>query len=301
MQKLGQSITSAFTSLVFGRDFGNATKTIINYGLERANEKYLDFLREGEYDPYKDAIQYSIIPREKKGSITDISDLLLNIAGPLGPALKTGDLVIRKAFEPEKKESDAIQRQQDEINVRIPLEVLGNAGFIPLYKDIRKAVLKEMYSSLENPKKVINEKQGEVNQKVEALEKIKTNTKNKNVYNAIDEKINELQAGAEEKKNIKEENAEEKQRKEELLTNPVTGKKYDNESELKRYNKRLYNKNFGVRSEWYKEHRYEELVQKKMNLQIRKMEDRENRYRAPIKKTAKKRNSDGSFKRVSSR
>lgn len=38
-----------------------------------------------------------------------------------------------------------------------------------------------------------------------------------------------------------------------------------------------------------------------MNLQIRKMEDRENRYRAPIKKTAKKRNSDGSFKRVSSR
>ena len=301
MQKLGQSITSAFTSLVFGRDFGNATKTIINYGLERANEKYLDFLREGEYDPYKDAIQYSIIPREKKGSITDISDLLLNVAGPLGPALKTGDLVIRKAFEPEKKESDAIQRQQDEINVRIPLEVLGNAGFIPLYKDIRKAVLKEMYSSLENPKKVINEKQEEVNQKVEALEKIKTNTKNKNVYNAIDEKINELQAGAEEKKNIKEENAEEKQRKEELLTNPVTGEKYDNESELKRYNKRLYNKNFGVRSEWYKEHRYEELVQKKMNLQIRKMEDRENRYRAPVKKTAKKRNSDGSFKRVSSR
>ena len=57
-QKLGQAFASAFSSLLIGRDFGNATKNILNYWIEEANEKYLDFLREGEYDPYKDGIAY---------------------------------------------------------------------------------------------------------------------------------------------------------------------------------------------------------------------------------------------------
>jgi hypothetical protein len=150
MQKLGQAFASAFTSMIFGRDFGNATKSIVNYGLERVNENYLDFLREGEYDPYKDAIQYSIVPPEKKGKQRDLADFLFNMGGAFGPALKTADFITRKALEPDKKKQDAIERQQNEINVRIPLEVLGNAGFIPLYKDVRKAVLKDMYKDLAN-------------------------------------------------------------------------------------------------------------------------------------------------------
>ena len=88
--------------------------------------------------------------------------------------------------------------------------------------------------------------------------------------------------------------------KKELLTNPVTGKEYDNESELKRYNPRLYNKNFGIRSQWYKDHKAEKAIDKKMNLEIRKMEDKENRYRAPVKQS-KTKNSDGSYKRSSYR
>ena len=148
-QKLGQAFTSAFTSMIFGRDFGNATKTLVNYGLERANEEYLDFLREGEYDPYKDAIQFSIVPPEKKGKQRDLGDFLLNMGGAFGPTLKTADLITRKAFEEDKKEKDAIERQKKEISVRIPLEVLGNAGLVPLYKDIRKSVLKDIYKDLE--------------------------------------------------------------------------------------------------------------------------------------------------------
>jgi hypothetical protein len=153
LQKFGQQLTSAFTSLIFGRDFGNATKAIVNYGLEGINENYLDFLREGDYDPYKDAIQYSIVPSEKKGKKTDLSDLLLNMGGAFGPALKTADFITRKAFEDEKKKPEAIERQNKEINVRIPLEILGNAGFVPLYKDIRKAVMKDMYKDLEKADK----------------------------------------------------------------------------------------------------------------------------------------------------
>jgi hypothetical protein len=310
-QKLERGLANVLVGYTVGRNFGNAVRGMINFGVEQINEEYLDFLRNGKYDFYKDNIAYSYLNFNERGDI-DIPKVALNMAGAYTPALSTA-VLIGKNFGAitsrvmgegsTKKEPEAIRREDMTVNYKIPLEVAGNLGLIPIYKDVKRAVNDEIYKDL---RKAANTSSSsiistEVNQKVEALEKIKTNTKNKNVYNAIDEKINELQAGAEEKKNIKEENAEEKQRKEELLTNPVTGKKYDNESELKRYNKRLYNKNFGVRSEWYKEHRYEELVQKKMNLQIRKMEDRENRYRAPIKKTAKKRNSDGSFKRVSSR
>jgi hypothetical protein len=150
LQKVGQQMTSAFTSLIFGRDFGNATKAIVNYGLEKGNEKYLDFLREGEYDPYKDAIQYTIVPPEKKGKERDLSDFLLNMGGAFGPSLKTADLIVRKALGAEKKTEDAISRSEEENYVRIPLEILGNAGFIPLYKDVRKAVMKSIYSSLES-------------------------------------------------------------------------------------------------------------------------------------------------------
>ncbi len=39
------------------------------------------------------------------------------------------------------------------MNVRIPLEILGNAGFIPLYKDIRKITMKNIYKDLERAEK----------------------------------------------------------------------------------------------------------------------------------------------------
>ena len=144
-QAVGQALASSFTSMIFGRDFGNSTKGLINYGIERVNENYLDFLREGKYDPYKDALQYSVVPVEKKGSQTDLSDFLFNMTGSFGPIVKTTDLAVRKYFEPERKEPEAIEKQQKEISTRIPLEILGNLGFVPLYKEIRKSVMKDIY------------------------------------------------------------------------------------------------------------------------------------------------------------
>jgi hypothetical protein len=148
-QKIGQGMLSSATSLLLGRDFGNATKNLIGYGVERVNENYLDFLREGEYDPYKDALQYTVIPAEKKGKKTDMGDLLMNMLGPFGPSAKTLDLMIRKATEEPKKQADAIQRSEKEVGIRIPLEIMGNLGLIPLYKDVRKIVNKELYKDLE--------------------------------------------------------------------------------------------------------------------------------------------------------
>ena len=150
LQKIGQAMASSATSMLIGRDFGNATKGLLNEGVEYMNENYLDFLRKGDYDPYKDAIQYTVMPPERKGKPAAFADMLMNMMGPFGPSVKTLELAYRKATEPEKKEKAAQQRVEKEKQIRIPLEVLGNLGMIPLYKDIRKIVNKELYKELDN-------------------------------------------------------------------------------------------------------------------------------------------------------
>jgi hypothetical protein len=148
-QKLGQGLASTFTSLFLGRDFGNISRSMINYGVEKANEKYLDFLRDGEYDPYEDAIQYSFIPPEKKGKSLEAFDIIANMSGPYSPAIKSLDFVTKKLTEEPKKEAAAIERQEQEKAVRVPLEILGNLGYVPFYKDIRAYVNKSIYSELD--------------------------------------------------------------------------------------------------------------------------------------------------------
>jgi hypothetical protein len=159
-KQIGQAISSAFTSLLIGRDFGNAVKSILNQGVEVFNEEYLDFLREGEYDPYKDSIQYTIVPKKAKEDFrgTGIGDILLRLTGSFGPALKTLDLITKKYTESVKKTPAARMRQVKEITQRIPLEVFGHLGLIPLYKDIRKVVMKKLYKDLRNSDKKVSKK-----------------------------------------------------------------------------------------------------------------------------------------------
>jgi len=148
-QKIGQALASAFSSMILGRDFGNVTKTLVNYGVEKVNQEYLDFLREGEYDPYKDAIQYSVLPIDKQGKPEQI---LFNMMGPFSPSAKTAYLIAKKALEKPKEEEEAIERSEKEKNIRVPLEFFGNIGMVPLYKDIHKIVNAELYKDLEKTK-----------------------------------------------------------------------------------------------------------------------------------------------------
>ena len=153
---LGQAFASTFTSLLFGRDFGNATKSILNSGIEEFNKEHLDFLREGDYDAYRDAIQYTVTPKSKDGGGSGLGDYLMKMGAAYGPILKTTDLVIKKITEPDKKEADAIKRSEDEMYYRIPMEILGNLGFIPLYKDVRKIVLNQIYGDLRKAQSDLN-------------------------------------------------------------------------------------------------------------------------------------------------
>ena len=158
MQKIGQSLTSTFTSLLLGRDFGNATKLVVNYGLEEVNERFLDFLREGEYDPYKDGIAFSLIPRDNRRD-DDLGKLLINMGGAFTPALNTASLIYKNrnriiTGETDKKDLAAIEREDRTVKERIPLEVLGHLGFVPLYKDVRKLVNNSIYSSIKEAERV---------------------------------------------------------------------------------------------------------------------------------------------------
>ena len=155
---LGQAFASTFTSLLFGRDFGNATKSIINLGVEEFNESQLEFLREGEYDAFKDAIQYTVLPKTASGKGTDLGDILKRVGAAYGPAIGAASLLFEKLTEDKKKTKEAIERQDAERYIRLPLELLGNLGFVPLYKDIRKVTLDQIYGDLSRAKRELKDR-----------------------------------------------------------------------------------------------------------------------------------------------
>jgi len=149
LQKFGQGFASAMTGLVFGRDFGGAMRMPINFAIEEyLNKPVLDFLREGEYDPYKDAIQFNYIPTDKGFGFNLWYEVGKNMLAYYGPIAETADLMRKKFSEKPEEDIEARIRQEREIKQRIPLEIAGNFGMVPLYKDVRKMLLNDMYKSL---------------------------------------------------------------------------------------------------------------------------------------------------------
>jgi uncharacterized membrane protein YgcG len=168
MQKFEQALASTATSLLVGRDFGNTVKLFSNVGVEKINEKYFDFLRNGDYDPYEDYISYSAIPKDRKGHQIDLGDYILMFTGSFTPLAKTIDLGIRKMREDPKKEGPAIERQKAEIYKRLPIEMLGHMGLIPMYNEVRAVLMSQIYSSLQQEIKA-----SKVSEKERAIEKEK--------------------------------------------------------------------------------------------------------------------------------
>jgi hypothetical protein len=146
-QALGQGFASAATTLILGQNLGNISRSAVNYGVEKVNENYFDFLRNGEYDAYEDAIQYTFVA--PSGKTPQFQDVLIGLSGPYGPTLKTSAFAYKKFTEEPKKEEDAIKRQDREMNYRLPIEILGNTGMVPLYKDVRNVTNKWIYQELD--------------------------------------------------------------------------------------------------------------------------------------------------------
>ena len=106
-----RALLSTATNLFIGRDFGAIVKMIQNIFIEYVNKEHGEDLgiREGEYDPFKNSVQYNIIPPEKSYKETDVaSDILPNLFGPYTPLLKSLIFSTNKLFfSKPKKEEDA--------------------------------------------------------------------------------------------------------------------------------------------------------------------------------------------------
>lgn len=161
MQRVGQAVASTMSTLLFGRNFGNAARVPLNYGVELLNEKYLEDLRKGDYDQYEDALNYTLIPMDKPrgetGKGIDVIDIFLNTLGSTTPAVKTIKYVGMKLTEDEKKTAEAKERQSKERMLRVPLEIAGSLGYIPLYKDVRKVTMDAIYGDLDRSEKVTSQ------------------------------------------------------------------------------------------------------------------------------------------------
>ncbi len=290
LQNLGQLFASTMSSLMFGRDFGNATKTIVNYGIEGMNEKYFDFLREGDYDKFDDAIAYSILTPGEDQRGKGASEIIINASGPFRSMLQTAELIRKNIGEEEKVEPGARQRQIDEREIRIPLEVAGNFGLVPFYKDIRKGALKSIYSSIKEEKKAEAAKSSLLDsewskkkeKEREALEKMLDTETDLNKINIIRQKIGETRMSRKEYKNMLETQKGERQYKAQLKESLLGG--YEDMYELKRYNPELYEKNFGKNSDYYRDNKDEMEIDKEVNQTRKAIRDTEEGYVEPSKK-----------------
>lgn len=127
-------------------------------------------------------------------------------------------------------------------------------------------------------------------QKIEEIEQLIEKANTPEEVESL-EKILEKQDDPEQYAN---ENKDLDQMKKELLYDEEKNVQYDNQSDLKRYDKKLWEKNFGPDSEYYKLTIDEKNANKKIKEEIRYNKDEKYNYRKPVKKI---KNKDGSYKK----
>jgi hypothetical protein len=151
-QQVGRGVASSAVTLLSGSG-GAGVKSILNFGTEYINKKYgakLGFRdKDIEYDPFLNSIAFNIVPEQKGyGSPNLAEDFVPRVAGAYAPFYNTANLSYKLLTAPELEEDDAKERRRRELKERLPLEVLGQLGLVPFYKEARKAVLKDIYKDL---------------------------------------------------------------------------------------------------------------------------------------------------------
>lgn len=250
---------------------GNALIGVVQDAMKVPQEKQYNIFRVGKQDAIQGLGLFGIA--------ADRATQLYEISKLASTGKYTDD------FGKEKKISE---KDQKALGYLIGPALLTNVGLAPVevnsiirnsIKDSKKATKtsEEKKQALESAENKLKQKE----KKISALEYLKKRSTSQQMYNTIEKKLNEINATGEETDKIEERNNEEKKLKNKLLTDPRTGERYESETKMKRYSPSLYNRNFGVRSAWYRSHKIEEAVDKKVNEVIRHMDDRKHRYRKP--------------------
>jgi hypothetical protein len=149
---LRYSIGSAATSL-FARNFGNIAKIPVTMGVEYANEKWGDFMRDGEYDKFDDSIMFTIVASDdfKSGESEKVAAKFSAAYKPLLQTLISTYNNVTKLSDKNISE-DTYEKTKENLVYRSGLEMMGNLGMIPIYKDIRRNALRSLYTSPLRPK-----------------------------------------------------------------------------------------------------------------------------------------------------
>ena len=274
-KKAEQSLVSALSNLLLGRNFGNLARTIVSTGLETINEKYLDFLREGDYDKYKDAIAYTPVPIFKTGKEPDYGEFLIKFAGPFTPLLATLGLGFKRAFETEKVKADAIERSERDVWQRIPFELLGELGMIPFFKDIKKAVVSDINARQPLTDEQLMQsfkKENEKNLEIKVIQQLIRNESNIKIKRELRSSLLDLTITPEEKKaQSREENAIREENRAKLQS--MLGK-WNSISEMRDYSPNEYEAKFGPKTTYGKEHAIELAAHSLISKALREAKDR---------------------------
>ena len=146
-----QAIGSIAT-LILRRRLGSFSSTPVMYGIEKVNEEYLEALRGGdEYDKFKNGMVYVPI-REGKSPVEQGVSMLSGAKGPAINTISRLATVVAGVFGSEKQETR--DQYKEELLNRMSIEVLGNVGLLPFYKDIRRMVIEDTFSEREYQKAI---------------------------------------------------------------------------------------------------------------------------------------------------
>lgn len=147
---MARQMIGSIATLLFGGNIGNLGRIPINFALEYGiNEPLMESLRNGkDYDPYIHSMVFSQLNMQdiQKGDIVEAGIKIG--AGAFGPALNTLrrlTLVASKSKFSQKPETR--KKYKEELEERMLVEVLGNTGMLPFYKDIRRIILKQMFGA----------------------------------------------------------------------------------------------------------------------------------------------------------
>ena len=141
-----QLIGSVMT-LMFRQNLGNIPSLPVNLGIEEFNKQYLQELRDGKpYNSYDNSIVYSLITLDRLDKGID-KQILPILTGPYVEYYKTA----RRAIElynrtQTRKTKEARDRAVKELEEVIVPQIIGQLGFIPLYKDYIRSKRKKFYA-----------------------------------------------------------------------------------------------------------------------------------------------------------
>lgn len=149
-----RQIVGAVISLITRQSLGNMPLLGINYLLEeKVNRNLFKDLRGGEeYDKYKHSIVFSQLGYDDVKTKSPEENFVNVMSGPYGPAINTLSRLIQVSIRAQDSAKEETRKKyQKELEERLIIEVLGNLGLVPFYKDVRRVIVKQQFPPKEKP------------------------------------------------------------------------------------------------------------------------------------------------------